>query len=75
MINYKTNDYNIKKSQKYLGDKGFVVFIAFLSAFIPLSTDIYLPALSRMVESLNTTSSMINLTLVFFVFYAVGTLF
>ncbi|MDN5316461.1 MAG: transporter, family, multidrug resistance protein [Thermoanaerobacterium sp.] len=65
-----------KKTQKYLGEKGFVLFIAFLSAFIPLSTDAYLPALPRMVESLNTTASMINLTLVlFFIFYAVGTLF
>lgn len=65
-----------KKKQKYLGDKGFIVFIAFLGAFIPLSTDVYLPALPRMVKSLNTTTSMINLTLVFFfIFYALGTLF
>ncbi|GFZ32301.1 Bcr/CflA family drug resistance efflux transporter [Clostridium zeae] len=65
-----------EKKQKYLGDKGFVVFIAFLSAFIPLSTDVYLPALPRMVESFNTTASMVNLTLIFFfVFYAIGTMF
>jgi DHA1 family bicyclomycin/chloramphenicol resistance-like MFS transporter len=64
------------KTQKYLGDKGFVAFIAFLSAFIPLSTDIYLPALPRMVEGLNTTSSTVNLTLsFFFIFYALGTMF
>jgi len=70
-----THDNNEKK-QKYLGDKGFVIFIAFLSAFIPLSTDIYLPALPRMVESFNTSASLVNLTLIFFfVFYAVGTLF
>jgi len=62
--------------QKYLGDKGFIVFIAFLGAFIPLSTDIYLPALPRMVDNLHTTASMVNLTLVFFfLFYAIGTLF
>jgi MFS transporter, DHA1 family, multidrug resistance protein len=66
----------IQKTQKYLGDKGFVVFIAFLSAFIPLSTDIYLPALPRMVESFKTSASLVNLTLVFFfVFYALGTMF
>ncbi len=70
-----TNDKREKK-QKYLGDKGFIIFIAFLSAFIPLSTDIYLPALPTMVESLNTTASLVNLTLMFFfIFYAVGTLF
>lgn len=62
--------------QKYLGDKGFMAFIAFLSAFIPLSTDIYLPALPHMVESFNTDVSMINLTLIlFFIFYAIGTMF
>lgn len=65
-----------QKRQKYLGDKGLVIFITFLSAFIPLSTDIYLPALPRMVENFNTTASLINLTLtLFFIFYAVGTIF
>jgi len=67
---------NKVKRQKYLGDKGFIIFIAFLSAFIPLSTDIYLPALPKMVESLNTSAGLVNLTLIFFfIFYAVGTLF
>ncbi|MBU3092007.1 Bcr/CflA family efflux MFS transporter [Clostridium sp. CF011] len=65
-----------EKKQKYLGDKGFIMFIAFLSAFIPLSTDIYLPALPKMVESFNTSEGLVNLTLIFFfIFYAVGTLF
>ena len=65
-----------EKKQKYLGDKGFIIFIAFLSAFIPLSTDIYLPALPKMVESFNTSASLVNLTLIFFfIFYAAGTLF
>ncbi len=62
--------------QKYLGKKGFIVFIAFLGAFVPLSTDAYLPALPQMVQHLNTTASRVNLTLVmFFIFYAVGILF
>ncbi len=70
-----SNVYNPKK-QKYLGDRGLVVLIAFLSAFIPLSTDLYLPALPGMTENLNSSASLINLTLIlFFVFYAVGTLF
>ncbi|MFZ5639483.1 MAG: multidrug effflux MFS transporter [Bacillota bacterium] len=65
-----------RKSQKYLGEKGLVILIAFLSAFIPLSTDLYLPALPRMAENLNAAPSLVNLTLVsFFVFYAAGTLF
>lgn len=75
MGNDKTNENNVVK-QKYLGDKGFVVLIAFLSAFIPLSTDVYLPALPKMVENFHTTPSQINLTLIFFfIFYALGTMF
>ena len=31
--------------QKYLGTRGLVILIALLSAFVPLSTDLYLPAL------------------------------
>lgn len=69
------NTDNMKIKQKYLGDKGFIIFIAFLSAFVPLSTDIYLPALPSMVDYFNTTPSMVNSTLaLFFVFYALGTL-
>ena len=65
-----------RTKQKFLGERGFVGFIAFLGAFIPLSTDIYLPAMPGMVANLNTTISLVNLTLVlFFVFYAIGTLF
>jgi MFS transporter, DHA1 family, multidrug resistance protein len=77
MINRREETYdNNQKTQKYLGDKGFVVFIAFLSAFIPLSTDIYLPALPKMVESFHSTTSQISLTIVlFFIFYAIGTMF
>lgn len=62
--------------QKYLGDKGFVALIAFLSAFIPISTDVYLPALPRMVKSFHSSPSQINLTLIlFFIFYALATMF
>lgn len=62
--------------QKYLGEKGLIVLIAFLSAFIPLSTDLYLPALPRMAENFNAAPSLINLTLIlFFLFYAAGSLF
>lgn len=41
--------------QKYHGKKWFILFIAFLGAFVPLSTDAYLPALPQMVKHLNTT--------------------
>lgn len=69
-----TND-NIKK-QKYLGKTGLVLFITLMNMFIPLSTDLYLPALPSMSEVWNVPTTLTNLTLVaFFFFYAVGTLF
>ena len=65
-----------RRTQKYLGEKGLIVLIAFLSAFIPLSTDLYLPALPRMAENFKAAPSLINLTLIlFFIFYAAGSLF
>lgn len=61
--------------QKFLGSKGLIVLIALLSAFVPLSTDLYLPALPTMSDYFGTTTERINLTLtLFFLFYAVGTL-
>ena len=38
----------ITTRQKYLGNKGLIVFLALLSAFVPLATDLYLPALPTM---------------------------
>jgi len=62
--------------QKYLGEKGLIGFIAFLSAFVPLSTDLYLPALPGMAKYFGVTSDLANLTLIlFFVFFAAGALF
>ncbi|HWR38399.1 MAG TPA: multidrug effflux MFS transporter [Patescibacteria group bacterium] len=61
--------------QKYLGNKGFVGFLALLGAFLPLSTDIYLPALPIVRESLHAQEFQTNLTLsLFFIFYSLGTL-
>ena len=66
---------NVEK-QKYLGKTGLVLFIAMMNMFIPLSTDLYLPALPSMSEIWGVPSTLTNLTLVaFFFFYAVGTLF
>ena len=66
---------NIVK-QKYLGKAGLVLFITLMNMFIPLSTDLYLPALPSMSEILDAPTALTNLTLVaFFFFYAVGTLF
>lgn len=66
---------NVEK-QKYLGMPGLVLFITLMNMFIPLSTDLYLPALPTMSVNFNASSGLTNLTLVsFFFFYALGTLF
>ena len=61
--------------QKFLGPYGLIVFIALLSAFIPLSTDLYLPALPGMSSYFKASPGQINLTLTaFFAIYALGIL-
>jgi len=65
----------LTNKQKYLGNKGLIAFIALMNAFIPLSTDLYLPALPTMSSYFGSNSSITNLTLSsFFLFYAVGIL-
>jgi len=67
---------NSPNGQKYLGNKGLILLIAFLGTFIPMSTDLYLPALPGMTENLHTTVNLMNLTLImFFVFYSAAMLF
>ncbi|MGL4570382.1 MAG: multidrug effflux MFS transporter [Clostridium sp.] len=74
-MNTKDN-INSNTKQKFLGNKGFIIFIGFLSAFVPMSTDLYLPALPSMLNDFHTTEQVLNLTITFFfVFYAIGMLF
>ena len=62
--------------QKHLGDRGLIALITVLSAFIPLSTDLYLPALPGMGDYFHVSISITSLTLVlFFVFFGIGMLF
>jgi DHA1 family bicyclomycin/chloramphenicol resistance-like MFS transporter len=62
--------------QKYLGDRGLIALIAVLSAFVPLSTDLYLPALPGMSDFFHVSVDLTNLTLIlFFIFFSVGMLF
>lgn len=66
---------NKNSGQKYLGEKGLIALITFLSAFVPLSTDLYLPALPGMAKYFNVSADLTNLTLIlFFAFFAAGTL-
>jgi len=63
------------RRQKYLGDRGLIGLIAFLSAFVPLSTDLYLPALPGLTQYFHVNAETVNLTLIlFFIFYAAGML-
>lgn len=61
--------------QKYLGSKGLIVMIAVMNMFVPLSIDLYLPALPTIGAEFAATPLLVNLTLVsFFFFFAVGIL-
>jgi len=65
-----------RKTQKHLGDRGLIALIALLSAFVPLSTDLYLPALPGMGDYFGVSASLTNLTLIlFFLFFSLGLLF
>ncbi|MFA5237980.1 MAG: MFS transporter, partial [Methanoregula sp.] len=62
--------------QKYLGNRGLIALIALLSAFVPLSTDLYLPALPGMGDYFGVSVDLTNLTLIlFFIFFSFGMLF
>lgn len=61
--------------QSRLGRTGLIVFLSLLSAFVPLSTDLYLPALPSMTQYFGVPEYQTNLTLIlFFIFYAIATL-
>lgn len=59
--------------QKYLKRNGTVALITVMSMFVPLSIDMYLPALPDMTQYFHTTEGLVNFTLAgFFFFFAVG---
>lgn len=58
------------------GNRYLIAYLTFLSAFAPLSTDMYLPAMPTMVTALNTTTDLISSSMTaFFLLYALSTLF
>lgn len=72
----KVNDQESGIRQVYLGNKGLVAFISLMNMFVPLSIDMYLPALPTMNTYFSSSPAITNLTLsLFFLFYAVGILF
>lgn len=48
------------------GNRYLIAFLTFLSAFAPLSTDMYLPALPVMAETLETGNELVSLTISLF---------
>ncbi len=67
---------DIGGGQRFLGNRGLIVLLAVLSAFVPLSTDLYLPALPGMGDYFGASTALTNLTLVlFFIFFSLGMLF
>lgn len=65
---------SIIKEQKYLKAKGCILLITFMNMIVPLSLDMYLPAVPQMAKIFNTNETTVNLTLVGFFFMAVGIL-
>jgi len=71
----KIKTINKDRGQTYLGEKGLIALITLLSAFIPLSTDLYLPALPGMAKYFNVPVNQANLTLILFMaFFGLGML-
>ena len=59
--------------QKHLGTKAMVAFITFMNMFIPLSIDLYLPAMPQMGAQFGAGSALVGMTLTaFFFFFAVS---
>ncbi len=65
----------MERKQKFLKVKGLIVLIAVMNMIVPLSLDMYLPAVPQMTQVFDTDESVVNVTLVgFFFFMAVGIL-
>ena len=61
--------------QRFFTDRTMLLMLALLSAFPPISTDLYLPALPNMVQVMNASQSLVNLTLsLFLLFFSLGIL-
>ena len=61
------------KRQKYLSISAMIAYIAFINMFIPLSTDLYLPALPEMGGYFSASEFLVGLTLtIFFFMFAVS---
>lgn len=56
------------RKQKYLSISAMIAYLAYIGMFIPLSTDLYLPALPMMSEYFSASEFLVGLTLTIFFF-------
>lgn len=63
------------RKQKNIGLVGIITLVTLVNMIIPLSTDLYLPAMPSMTVIFQTSQTLINMTLsLFFLFLGIGTL-
>ncbi|MBR3746975.1 MAG: MFS transporter [Selenomonadaceae bacterium] len=61
------------RRQKYISANGMIAYLTFIGAFIPLSTDLFLPALPEMGNYFSASEFLVGLTLtIFFFVFAVS---
>lgn len=61
------------RRQKYLSINAMIAYLAFVNMFIPLSTDVYMPALPDMSEYFSASEFLVSLTLtIFFLVFALS---
>lgn len=61
---------NSMVEQKHLSPVMILASIIFMSTFVPLSIDLYLPALPQMREYFQASEMLVNMTLIaFFLFF------
>lgn len=72
----KKEKFSLHRPQKRLGVKGMILFIVLMDMCIPLTTDMYLPAMPTMNGHLTgATDALVKSSVtVFFLFYALGML-
>ena len=61
------------RRQKYLSIGGMIIYLTYIGMFVPLSTDLYLPALPEMGNYFSASEFLVGLTLtIFFFVFAVS---
>ncbi len=69
-------DADFRRTIFVFGQRGLIVFLALLNAFVPLSIDLYLPALPSMTSVFGSSEATAKLTLSLFILgFAVSMLF